>query len=134
MFTGKQIKAIRNYQDVCIRLNAHGSTIDHFSKRDEHGNATIVTIEDRDDNQQTLTYSLLYASSYDHEWQSFLALLRPSDTVKFIARNNSNTYVTDAGMVTEQLLAIIHRGKKQLHMVLDSHTVPADYFGLAKAA
>lgn len=135
MLTGKQIKAVKGYQDIVVRLNQYGTKIDFFARRNESGNCQVTTIEDGVQCLEKLDYPLSFVNQVNHEWQAFLALLRPSDTVRFFSMRNSNQYVTEAGMVVEQFHAnILRRGKKkQFTVLLSSNTVPDDYFGLSQS-
>jgi len=129
MFTGKQIKSLKRYKDIVIRLKGErGSVLEAINQNWGEGVETCTTIEDCETKSfETGVWVYSFANQQDTNWQFFVKSLRPTDEVMFVTRNNSNQYVKDLGLVTEELQAVIHRGRSILRNTIASHTVPADY-------
>jgi len=120
----KDIKSMKKYDCVVIRFDGQFGTDLEFSNRD---NETKSIIHDSAPTHFRGCIVYMFANHYDTSWQFFVNALKNSDQVSFSVRDNSNQFVQEMGMITEEVRGKIARKvgdrTKHLETTLQSHTV-----------
>ena len=104
--TGKVLKSIKNYNTVVIRLHNRWTTLDLSNE------TVIQTLKLDDTHKQIGDWVYSFANQPNTNWQFFINALKPTDTVTFYVRNNSNQFVEEANMITEELRVRINSHKR----------------------
>ena len=134
MLTGKQIKAVsKGHTGIMIRFKGqYGITLEGHTRPMGGGADLTTTMDDRSPTDWDGCYLGMYAMAYDSTWHFFQQSLRPTDEVHFVVRNNGSQFTEEAGMIVEEIRAVINRPSKsggrqrQFQMTLSSSTMGAD--------
>lgn len=112
MLTGKEIKAVsKGHTCVMIRFNGqHGIVLEGSTRAMGRKTETFSTVSDDEPSHAEGAYLDMYGMAHDSTWHYFQQSLRPTDEVVFVVRDNSNQFVKEAGMITEEVRARITRG------------------------
>jgi len=109
-FTGKQIAELNKMKDwdsVVIRLSGKWQTIE-FNGKGATGRRTVQEASVGFDCG-TGDFALMYAHQNDTTWQYFVQGLKPTDTVRFVTRENGSELTRERGLKVTELRALIDR-------------------------